>query len=202
MMAKSMKILITDYVFPDLEPEKKVLEPNGIQLVVAPDGSEETLTALASDVDGILTCFAKVTDKVIENALNLKVIARYGVGVDNIAVNKATELGIAVTYVPDYCVDEVADHVFSFLLAWNRQVINFDYNTKMKGWGSVDLNLPMNRLRGSTIGVIGFGRIGRNVSEKAKAFGMQVLVSDPFVTDDSVDNNIHVVPIKDLLERN
>ena len=74
-MAKSMKILITDYVWPDLEPEKKVLEPNGIQIVVAPDGSEETLIALARDVDGILTCFAKVTDKVVQKADKLKVIA-------------------------------------------------------------------------------------------------------------------------------
>ena len=201
-MANNMKILITDYVWPDLEPEKKVLEPIGIQLVIAPNGNEETLIALARDVDGILTCFAKVTDKVLENADNLKVIARYGVGVDNIAVNKATELGIAVTYVPDYCVDEVADHVFAFLFAWNRQIITFDYKTKTEGWGSVELNLPMNRLRRSTMGIIGFGRIGRNVAEKANAFGMRVLVADPFVTSDSIDkNNIEIVSLKDLLKK-
>ena len=118
---KSMKILITDYVFPNLDPEKKALELTDVELVIAPDGSEETLIALARDVDGILTCFAKVTDKVVQKADKLKVIARYGVGVDNIAVNKATELGIAVTYVPDYCVDEVADHVFAFFSSWNHE---------------------------------------------------------------------------------
>ena len=180
-MCNSKKVLVTDYVWPDLEPEKAIFEPLGIELVVAPDGSEETLAELARDADGILTCFAQVTPRVLEAAGGMKVVARYGVGVDNIAVAEATALGIAVTYVPDYCVDEVSDHVLAFLLAFNRRVVLFDNATKRDGWGSVELNLPMTRLRGLTIGVVGFGRIGRAAAAKAQAFGLNVLVADPFI---------------------
>ena len=106
-------------------------------------------------------------------------MGRFGVGVDNIAVDTATELGMAVTYVPDYCVDEVSDHVMALLLTWNRRVALFDNSVKGEGWGSVPLTMRMMRLRGKTIGIIGFGRIGQAVAQKALAFGMRVLASDP-----------------------
>ena len=103
------KVLVTDYVWPSMEPERAVLAGADAELVVAPDGSEETLTELARDVDGILTCFAKVTDRVVRAAEKCVVAGRYGVGVDNIDLDVSTELGIAVTYVPDYCVPEVSE---------------------------------------------------------------------------------------------
>lgn len=180
-MREPKKVLVTDYVWPDLEPERAVFDPLGIELVVSPSGDEQTLIDLARDADGILTCFAQVTPAVLQAAERMKVVARYGVGVDNIAVDDATGLGIAVTYVPDYCVDEVSDHVLAFLLAFNRRVVLFDNATKRDGWGSLELNLPMTRLRGLTIGVVGFGRIGRSAARKAQAFGLNVLVADPFV---------------------
>ena len=117
----SFKVLVTDYVWPSIEPEKAVLARIGAELVVAPDGGENTLAELAKDVDGILTCFAQVTGKVLSAAEKCIVVGRYGVGVDNIAVDVATELGMAVTYVPDYCVEEVSDHVMGLLLTWNRR---------------------------------------------------------------------------------
>ena len=182
------KVLITDYVWPSVEPERAVLAAGGAEIIVAPDGQEETLVSLAGEVDGILTCFAKVTENVVRAAGKCVVIGRYGVGVDNIDVDTATELGIAVTYVPDYCIPEVSDHVMAMLLAWNRRIPMFDRATKTKGWGVEGLGMRIMRLEGKKLGIVGFGRIGRGVSDKARAFGMEVLISDPFVTAEAASD--------------
>lgn len=195
------KVLVTDYVWPSVEPEREVLTKANAELVVAPDGSEETLTELAKEVDGILTCFAKVTDKVIRAAEQCVVISRYGVGVDNIAVQTATELGIVVTYVPDYCVEEVSDHVMAMILAWNRRIVLLDSSTKNKGWGSEGLGMRIMRLRGKKVGIVGFGRIGRSVCKKALAFGFEVLASDPLVPGNSIQQEgAQKVELQELLE--
>lgn len=179
------KVLVTDYVWSSVEPERAVLAKIGVELVVAPNGNEDTLISLAKDVDGILTCFAQVTENVVRAAEKCQVIGRFGVGVDNIAVDVATELGIAVTYVPDYCMDEVSDHVIAFMLAWNRRIVQFDNATKRDGWGSLGLGMRIMRLRGKKLGIVGYGRIGRAVAEKAKAFGMEILASDPYLTPEA-----------------
>ena len=115
------KVLITDHVWPTTGPEEAVLRDEAdAEAVVAPDGSEDTLVSLAGDVDAIMTCFAQVTPAVLRAAPKCVAVGRFGVGVDNIAVDTATELGMAVTYVPDYCVDEVSDHVMALLLARSR----------------------------------------------------------------------------------
>ena len=170
------RILITDFVWPSTAPEREALAAglgDGVEVVEAPDGSEATLATLAADCDGIMTCFAQVTPAVVRAAERCRVISRYGVGVDNIAVDVATELGIPVTYVPDYCVDEVSDHVMALLLTWNRQVGFYDGVAKAGRWEGTPSPHPLTRLRGQTIGIVGFGRIGRVVADKARAFGLE-----------------------------
>jgi D-3-phosphoglycerate dehydrogenase len=180
------KVLVTDYVWPSTEPERKVLSEIGATIVEAPDQNEDTLIALASDADAIMTCFAQVTAAVVRAAKDCVVISRYGVGVDNIAVDVATDLGIPVTYVPDYCVDEVSDHVMALLLAWNRQVLFYDQIAKRGEWSGTPAPVPLERLRGKNLGVLGLGRIGLSVSAKAKSFGLNVLGYDPYMSDNSV----------------
>ena len=202
-MSKSFRILITDFVWPSTAPEREVLVAglgDGVEVVEAPDGSEATLAALAVDCDGIMTCFAQVTPVVVRAAEKCRVISRYGVGVDNIAVDVATELGIPVTYVPDYCVDEVSDHVMALLLTWNRQVGFYDGVAKAGRWEGTPSPHPLTRLRGQTIGILGFGRIGRAVADKARAFGLAVEVFDPYLpTDATLPDGVSAVPMDDLL---
>ena len=182
------RVLITDHVWPTTDPERAVLEAGGAEVVVSPSGDEGTLIEMAKDADAIMTCFAQVTENVVRAAERCKVIGRFGVGVDNIAVNTATELGIAVTYVPDYCVDEVSDHVMALLHAWNRKVVLFDRAVKERGWASQGLTMRIMRLRGKTIGIVGFGRIGQAVAVKARAFGLRILASDPVVPASTVES--------------
>ena len=182
------RILITDFVWPSTAPERDVLAAglgHDVHVIEAPDGSEATLTALAADCDAIMTCFAQVTPAVVQAAQRCHCISRYGVGVDNIAVDVATQLGIPVTYVPDYCVDEVSDHVMALLLTWNRQVGFYDAVAKTGRWEGTPSPHPLTRLRGQTIGIVGFGRIGRAVADKARAFGLSVLAFDPYLPADA-----------------
>ncbi len=192
------RVLVTDYVWPSTEPEREVLAQIGAEIVEAPDPSEDTLTSLAVDADAIMTCFAQVTAKVVRAARKCVVISRYGVGVDNIAVDTATDEGIPVTYLPDYCVDEVSDHVMALLLTWNRQIGFYDEAAKQGRWEGVPSPVPLVRLRGRTMGVIGLGRIGRAVAAKAGAFGMELLAYDPYFPPETPEG-VKLVDLPDLL---
>ena len=199
---KNYKVLVTDYVWPSTEPEREVLSSIGATIIEAPDPDESTLIELAADVDAIMTCFAQVTANVVKAAKNCMVISRYGVGVDNIAVSTATEQGIPVTYVPDYCVDEVSDHVMALLLTWNRQIVFYDKVAKMGDWGGSVSPVPLRRLRGKNLGVIGLGRIGLAVAGKAQALGINVLGYDPYISGNTAAmENISITSLEDLLEQ-
>ncbi|MDA1256618.1 MAG: C-terminal binding protein [Chloroflexi bacterium] len=193
------KVLITDYTWPNIDAESAVLRAAGVDPVVSPDGSVESLTALAADVDAIMFCFAQVPAAVLRNAPNCKVASRYGIGVDNLDIATCTELGIVVTNVPDYCIDEVADHVMAMALAFNRKVVKHSAMVKASGWGSVSLTDTMHRLRDKTFGIAGMGRIGRAVAGRARAFGMTVLAHDPFVEQANAPDGVQMTSLDEML---
>ncbi len=178
----SQKVLVTDYAWADLEVERGVLDEIGVEVVDAPDGEEETLAGLAGQgVCGILACWAQTTRQVIKASSNLKAIVRYGVGLDNIDVAFATGQGIPVAYVPDYCLVDVAEHAMALLLALSRKVARFDRLVRQGTW-DIQAGLPLRRLTGQTLGLIGFGRTARAVVPRAAAFGLKVVVFSPSLT--------------------
>jgi len=174
------KILITDYAWHDLDIEREVLAAVDGELIVAEIGDEPELIALAPQADAILFCWQQVTRAVLDAAPDCKIASRFGVGLDNIALDYATELGIPVAYVPDYCMDEVADHTLALLLACARSIFTFDRHMQRGEW-NLQAGRPMYRLRGRTVGLVGLGRIGQMVATKARAFGFRVIAYDPFV---------------------
>ncbi len=182
----SAKVLVTDYAWPTLDVERSVLADVDVELVVAETGCEDELVALAGDVDAILTCWKPVTPAVLDAATRCRIVGRYGIGLDNIALEHATELGILVANVPDYCVDEVADHTIALLLALARRIVPLASRTANGGWGLHGAeSIP--RLRGQTLGIVGYGSIGRAVARRAAGFGLRVLAYTPRLTAADLD---------------
>lgn len=178
------KVLVTDYAWPNLEIERRVLGEIGVELVEAPTGDEDTLVVLADGCVGILTCWAQTTEKVIASALpDLKVVVRYGVGLDNIAIPFASKNGIPVANVPDYCFVDVAEHTMALLLSFARKVAPFDRSVRSGSW-SIQDRLPLSRLTGRTLGLVGFGQIAQQVVPRAKAFGMRVIACSRSLTEE------------------
>lgn len=171
-------VLVTDYAWPSLDPERRILAGMGVEIVAAETGEEDELVELAPRADALLTNWKPVTARVLAHAPRCLTVARYGVGLDNIDVAAATELGIVVTNVPEFCVDEVSDHALALVLALNRRIVDFVGQTRHGGWDNQAAG-AMHRLRGQTLGLIGFGRIARRVAAKAQAFGLVVLAYSP-----------------------
>ena len=166
-------VLVTDFTWPAPDIEVAVLKEVNAELLLAPSSDESTLIELVAQADAILTCFAHVTESVIRAGNKLQVIGRYGIGVDNIDVSTATSLEIPVTYVPAYCVDEVAEHTLGFVLSLARKIALYDHAVRQGSWNLQD-GLPIQRVRGQTLGLIGFGRIGQVVDQNGAGFGQDV----------------------------
>jgi D-3-phosphoglycerate dehydrogenase len=171
-------VLVTDYTWPSTEPEAEVLARVGARLLVSETGEEDDLLALVPQADAILTCFKKVSPAVVRAGERLQVIGRYGIGVDNIAVDEATRLGIPVTNVPAYCVDEVAEHVLAFLFALERSICTYNAAVREGDW-SLPRGLPMRRIAGRTLGIIGFGKIGQALARRAQGLDLRVVACSP-----------------------
>src|SRR5689334_1744171 len=175
------KVVVTDYSFPTLEVEEAILKPLGVELVGQKCKTPEELIALVTDADCVITQFAPIKAPVVAAMNKARAIVRYGIGVDNVDLAVAREREIPVCNVPDYCIDEVADQTLAFILALTRQVVAHHDHLRAGHWG---LSMPlsaMSALRGRTVGVIGFGRIGREVVQRLAPFRCAVRVFDPVV---------------------
>lgn len=167
-------VLVTDVAWPTTDVERELLAAAGAELVLSPSGDPAELARLAAGADAILTCFAKVTAEVLEAAPRCRTVARYGVGVDNIDVARATELGMVVSNVPVYCTDEVADSALLGILALARRLLPLNRDVAAGGWGH-DVAGTGSRLRGKVLGLVGLGAIGTALASRARALGMDVV---------------------------
>jgi D-3-phosphoglycerate dehydrogenase len=170
------KVLLTDYAWPDVEIERAVLAAAGAELVVAEHADEDSLAQLAAreSVAGIMTNWATVTARVIFASQRLRIVARTGIGLDNIDVSAATSRRVLVTNVPDYCLIEVAEHTLALVLALGRKIAHYHVQTKA-GTYRLQGSPPLRRLQGQTLGLVGLGNIGRMVADKAQALGLRVV---------------------------
>lgn len=167
------RILLTDYAWSDLAIEQGILQDAGVELVVAEQSDAESLARLAPSCDGIMTTWAKVPESVIAAMPRCKIVARLGIGLDNIDVTAATERGIPVTNVPDYCTTEVAEHALGLILALGRKVAFYHHETKCGRYNLKD-GAVLRRLEGQKLGIVGLGNIGSKLAAKAAALGMEI----------------------------
>lgn len=176
---------VSDSVFPNLDPAREVLSKIGAELRLAEEPKPEAILRVAAEADALLVTYAKITAEMIRQMKRCRVISRFGIGVDNVDVAAATAAGIVVTRVPDYCIDEVSDHTMALLLALVRKV-PFANSLVQKGRWEMPAVVPIHRLRGMVLGLVGFGRIPQLIAPKAQAFGMKVVAYDPFVAKEEM----------------
>ena len=196
-MARST-VLVTDYAWPSLDIEREILAAVDAELLVAESGDEDELVALAPRARAILTNWKRVPPAALDAAPDCLVVSRYGVGLDNIPVDRATELGILVTNVPDFCLEEVSDHAMALLLACARRVVTFASSTRSGEW-NLELGRGLPRLRGQTLGLVGLGNIARTLIPKAQGFGLEVIAYTPRLTRETAPPGVTVAASLDEL---
>lgn len=198
---RKILIAVADSPFVNLQPTEKVLASLDADIQIAKQTTPEAILEVAREADGLMVTFANISKEIIQGLERCKVIGRYGIGVDNIDLDAATEAGIQVCYVPDYCQDEVSDHAMTLLVSLARK-ITYSNSLVQQGRWDAKAVAPMYRLRGRTLGLVGLGQIPQSVVPKAQAFGLNVIASDPFVPEEVAKNfDVELVDFDSLLER-
>ncbi|MEF8856101.1 MAG: C-terminal binding protein [Haloplanus sp.] len=174
-------VVFTDHTFDDLDIERDILDEAGADLIDA-EASDEPLETLVADADGVIVMYEAVDADLLDAMPNCRVVSRTGIGFDNVHLDAATERGVYVTNVPDYCISEVSSHTMALLLALERKVVEYNDRVKSGEWDE-HAGRPMHRLDGQTLGLIAFGDIARAVAAKASAFGMDVIAHDPYIDE-------------------
>jgi D-3-phosphoglycerate dehydrogenase / 2-oxoglutarate reductase len=177
------QVAVTDYTFGNLEIERALLGPLGLEIVSSQCRSPAELLDFLPGSPFILTQFAPLNAEVISSLRDVRVIVRYGIGVDNVDLAAAREAGIPVCNVPDFCLDEVSDHTLALILAATRQVVANAEHVRRGKWGLATPLGSMRCLNNMTVGVVGYGRIGREVAARLRPFKCRVVVHDPVASD-------------------
>lgn len=169
--------------FPDID----------VELIGEPGRSEEHLIAMGQRADALmLSTRDPVSRRVCESIPRVKVIARYGVGLDNVDLQAAADNGIVITHYPQYCTSEVADHALAMVLTMNRRIAELNQDLHGGAWGTQGrqtariLRGPLNAMFATTVGLVGLGRIGEAVAARLVPFGSRILVCDPYVDPDAI----------------
>ena len=174
------RVVITDCDHGSIEEEKEEFGRIGAELILAQVKEEKDLIRACKEADGLINQYSLLTRNVLEQLPKCKVLARYGVGVDSIDLKAATDLGIIVANVPDYCMDEVSNQTIAMILTLIRKTAFFDQKVKSNQW-DFHLGIPIYRIHGKTLGLIGCGKIGLEVAKKISAFGVKVIAFDPYL---------------------
>jgi len=186
-MGEPIKVVVTDYIEADLDWEAAELAKRGVRFECyqLKGATEDEVIARTRDADVVVVNMVKITPAVIAGWERCKLVIRHGAGYDNLDVPALTAAGIVAEYVPDYCRDEVAEHAIALLFAcarkvvWSRRVLD---DSVARGEWDFQPIVPMFRLAGTTLGIVGCGRIGSAVLEKLRQFGMEFLICDPYLS--------------------
>lgn len=196
------RVVVTDFTESGHDIESEVFASSGlaIDLVTVEEAGRAALLAATAGAEALMVQFARIDRVLIETLTSCRVIARYGVGVDMVDIDAATDQGIPVANVPHYCIDEVSLQTIGFLLDLNRRTLPLAIHVRSGRWGTAPPVTPPSRLRGQLLGVVGFGAIGSEVARKAQALGLEVIAYDPFAVPDR-HPGISFVPLAQLLAR-
>ncbi len=182
MSENRFNVVITDCDHGFIDPEQEIMDNIDAELILCQLKTEEELIAACKDADGLINQYTLISRKVAENLPRCKVISRYGVGVDSIDIEAATELGIIIANVPDYSTSEVADHAASLLLTCYRKIITANDAVKAGIW-DYQVMYPIYSSEKSTVGLFGMGQIGRAFTKRMLAFGFNVIAHDPYIKE-------------------
>jgi D-3-phosphoglycerate dehydrogenase len=187
--------------FGDLDVETEILRAIDAQIVHTGELTSPAALAAVAQADAVMVTLEKVTAEIIANMPRCRVISRAGTGLDSIDIAAATDHGIWVAYVPDYSIDEVSTHAIALLLAQARGIPTLVESTRNGQWNS-QITGPVYRLKGKTLGVVGFGRIGQSTAEKGKGLGLNVIVHDPYLDQATATKlGVEAVSLEELTRR-
>lgn len=195
-------VVMTDNGFDSLDLEQRILDAADIQMRVAdpPCKTEDDVISGCGDANALMVLWAPMTRRVFENLPQMKCVVRYGIGVDNVDLNAAKDMGVCVVNVPDFCVEEVSNHAMAMMLALGRRIPQNHSHILSGHWG-VEPGGPAIAFGGRTLGLVGFGKIARRVAEKAKPFGFNIISYDPFAPESLfADFGVKRVDLNTLLQ--